>query len=61
MRKTAGAKACCFILCMIITKKEREVITMQEQELKKLIADALESVHDITLLKMVLQFIIGLK
>ena len=34
---------------------------MQEQELKKLIADALESVHDITLLKMVLQFVLGLK
>ena len=46
---------------MIITKKEREVITMQEQELKKLIADALESVKDIKLLKMILQFILGLK
>lgn len=34
---------------------------MQEQELKKLIADALESVKDIKLLKMILQFILGLK
>jgi len=34
---------------------------MQEQELKELIAAALESVHDIKLLKVILQFVLGLK
>ena len=34
---------------------------MQEKELKEQIGAALESVHDAKLLKMVLQFILGLK
>lgn len=34
---------------------------MQERELKELIAAALEGVHDVKLLAVILQFILGLK
>lgn len=34
---------------------------MQEKEIKELINAALENMHDVKLLKVVLQFILGLK